>query len=296
MSIARDASYSRLRARPWHLCACALLFTAAIVGCTESPPEVSQVGKSGGETTSTSYKGLAADTAILDVDGSKESAARTLAGFVVPTRTRTDALRTVVLSEVPDGLDSLSGQAVLDAQFVDDGAVVLGADHVLRHYTPTGERELASDVLGPLSTAAGRVAFVHGMPPDLRLAVIDLEAGETRALASELTTVWSPALSPDGREVIVAASEDGRPQLFRVDPTGNVHTLADFGAIPSSPTAPIWRDGRLTFEDDELGVVQFDLVRHEVIAQHPEATLLPDDGSGRLWLSVDGRVRTLGGE
>jgi dipeptidyl aminopeptidase/acylaminoacyl peptidase len=185
-----------------------------------------------------------------------------LAGEAEAVRVGTDALRVIVLDTAPEGLE-LEGMRVLDARMVEDGAVVLGADRVLRHHTEDGVRELDDAVLGPLSVEGGMVAYVRGAAPDLRLRRVDLATGEVESLAPEIAPVWSPALSADGREVIFAASRSGRPELLRLDAEGELDRISSGGRSPSSPVAPVWRGGLLIFED-EAGRARLNLVTGEV--------------------------------
>lgn len=199
----------------------------------------------------------------------------------------TDAPRTLIIEQVPSDFRRLRGERVLDARLVEDGVLFLGVDHVLRLAAANDTRDLADEVLGPISAVAGRVAYVRGTPPDLQLEVIDLADGTRRALAPELAPVWSPALSPDGRDVVFAASQGGRPQLFIARESGQITPLPLLPYVPSSPNPPIWRDGRLFFEH-EGGVVQLNLTTFALEQEFVGATLLPDDESGAIRVSIEG--------
>lgn len=261
-----------------------------LVACTNPTAEPAA---GAGDATVTTRQALTQEAAavVLDVAGEE---AQTFAGRLEAVRPNTDALPTFVLETVPDGLESLRGARVLDARIVSDGAVVLGADGVLRHHMAHEVVELDRDVLGPLSVAADKVAYVRGVPPDLTLAVVDLADGEPLELAAELAPVWSPALAPDGSAVLFVASAGGRPQFFRSDFAGVVQPQPVTMVTPSSFRAPIWRDGHLFFEH-EGGVAQLDLATFEVKAEFVGAKLRPADASGPVRIEVAGEERVIAG-
>ncbi len=234
-------------------------------------------------------------TVLLDARAERAGTARaTLRATPEPVPAGTDAYRTMALDEAPPRLGIKSGSRVLDAQFVEDGVVILGADHVLRHHTERGIKELAADVLGPLSAAREKVAYVHGEPPDITLAVADLRSGESVEIAPTLAPVWSPALSQDGDSVIFVASHEGRPHFFRADMKGNLESIPTGLRTPSAPVAPIWIEDELFFQD-ERGVVRFALETASIEEDLIGATLLPEDGTGKVRVEVNGEVRELSG-
>ncbi len=221
-----------------------------------------------------------------------ETGALALAGPVEPVPFGTDAPRVVVLEVVPDHLAAIRGARVSDARFTADGAVILGADGVLRHVTSTGTTDLARDALAPLSVEANRVAFAGGNPPDLVLSVVDLGDGTVHAVAPDLMPAWSPALSPDGSAVIFAASIDGMPRMVRATLGGTVEVLPPIDVVPSSPRAPIWRDGILTFDHEE-GVVQMDPKSGEIIEEVAAAQVAVGSGDGPVQIVAGDDRRTL---
>jgi hypothetical protein len=220
----------------------AVLLCAALIGCTGETP-----GPSPAETQSRELTGEseAAERVVLEAEDGEP----TLAGVLEPVPPRTDAHRVIALDTHPSGID-LHGERVLDARTVSDGVVAIGADRVLRHYTARSTVELDRGVLAPLSVEAGHVAYVRGVPPDLHLFVAELSTGRVEPIAPHLAPVWSPALSEDGREIVFATAAEGRPQLFRSDASGQLQRVHS-DRTPSSPRAPIWRDGVVTFEDEQ---------------------------------------------
>ena len=198
---------------------------------------------------------LSPDSVVLD-DG--------LVGVRDAAPQRGDGFLSVTLNEAPDELELL-GARVFDARRVPHGVVTVGIDHVLRLHAENGVRELDTDVIPPISVAAGRIAYAKGFPPDLRLTVYDLESSDGATLLPELMPVWSPALSADGREVIFAASPNGRPELLRLGRDGQVGEVASAGRTPSSPIAPVWSGRTYEFED-EHGRARLDLETGELEA------------------------------
>lgn len=229
---------------------------------------------------------------VLDKRINADEQIELIAGRRQQVKPGTDAPRVIVLEQVPSGLGIKAGQRVLDAQFVSDGAVILGDDQVLTHYTGGHQRQLDVEVLGPISVAANKIAYTRGLPPDLSLITLALDGvGEPERLAPKLNTVWSPALSEDGQEVIFVASYEGRPRQFRISGAGEPAILRKGGPMPSSAVAPIWRQDYLAFEHEQ-GVVLLDLKRAQVAQEYLEAKLMPDDDSGqiKIWDGAQERV------
>lgn len=228
---------------------------------------------------------------ILDKRINAQEEPELIAGRLQEVKPGTDAPRVIVLEQVPKDLGLAPGQRVLDAQFVEDGAVVLGDDQVLMHYSGGHTRQLDVEVLGPLSVASNKVAYVRGLPPDLSLATVELDEGEPKLHAPALTTVWSPALSEDGKALIFAATYEGRARLFRLAIGDEPKLLRKGGPMPSSPVAPQWRHDHLVFEHEQ-GVVLLDLRQDQATQEYLEAKLMPDDGSGqvKIWDGEQARV------
>jgi hypothetical protein len=146
---------------------------------------------------------------------------------------------------------SLDGTHVLDARFADGGIVAIGADHVLRFYDARGVVELDAAVTAPLSVAGSTVAYARGEMPDFEIARADVRTGAVMQVTRGMAPAWSPALSPDGTEVLFVSSAEGSPRLYRHD-GGSARALARTQRFPTSPRAPRW-DGAasLEFEDEE---------------------------------------------
>lgn len=210
----------------------------------------------------------APDEVILDVraDGAA------LFGRVVPPPPNADPDRVLVLRGERDGrpfLGSLEGARVLDARFAGSALVVLGTDHVLRVHENDQVAELDAQVHGPLSVAADRVAYVRGEPPDLEVARADLRTGAVEAITQGMAPAWSPALSPDGTEVIFVSGASGSPRLYRSH-GGPARALPASPRFPTGPSAPRWIGDRLVFEDEQ-GVASIDLRAGTIAAALPGA-------------------------
>ena len=211
-----------------------------------------------------------------------------------PVREGIDPYRVLRLQDPPDLPGIEDGMRVLDVQWAGGGGenlVVLGADRVLRLHTQEGVNVLDEEVLGPLSVSSNKIAYVYGEPPDVFVRVYDLTR-RTHVEVDQLSPAWSPALSEDGEEVIFVASHQGRGHFFVRRATGELETIPTGLRTPSSPTAPIWRDGDLFFED-ERGVVHLDLETASIEAEYTGAKLLPHDGSPRIQILEDGKPREI---
>jgi hypothetical protein len=189
----------------------------------------------------------------------------------------------------------LEGAAVLDARFSDEGLVVLGLDHVLRVHPPRGAPlELDAQAYGPLSVEGAFVAYVRGEMPDLEVARADARTGAVEPITQSMAPTWSPALSPDGREVVFVSGVEGAPRLYRSG-GGAPRELPRTERFPTAPSAPRWRGETLFFED-ERGVGAIDLAQGRLLHDAPGAhglVALPD---GTLAASTEaGRLEALGG-
>ena len=208
---------------------------------------------------------LAPGEVLLDVRGDDR-----IVGQLEPVPPNADPDRVLVARGA--GLD---GRRVLDARFVGDDLVVLDADHTLRLVTDDGETVLDTQAEAPRSVAAGAVAYGRGEMPDFEVVRAVPSTGELRALAPQVRPAWSPALSPDGLEVVFVTSIAGSPQLYREGRT------LDAARFPTMPSAPLWDGDRLVFEDEQ-GLALVDLRTGAVLGSDPalrEPRRLPD---GRL--------------
>ncbi len=153
---------------------------------------------------------------------------------------------------------SMEGARVRDATFLDlpsgegpsGGLLTIGEDHVLRAHVGGVVRELDAEALGPLSVAGAHVAYVRGTMPFYELAIADVAQGTSRVLTTDLAPVWSPAISPDGTEIVFVSGASGVPRLLSVREGGEPRILPESAAFPSSLGAPRFDGTTLTFEDE----------------------------------------------
>lgn len=183
-----------------------------------------------------------------------------LTAHVEPAPEDSDADRRITVTLRRDGAEvpwRLAAEPLLDARFIPRhaGILALRADHTLvRLDAPDAQPVVIDrDVDGPLSLdALGRfVAYVRGEVPEVRAYRADLATGAVTEVAPTLAPVWCPALSPDGSEVVLVASVDGAPGLFRV-PVGGTParvTVPAGAALPEGPSAPMVFGDALVFED-----------------------------------------------
>jgi hypothetical protein len=161
----------------------------------------------------------------------------------------------------------LEGARVLDARFAGETIVTLGADHVLRAHRDGLVSTLDAGVEAPLSASVSGtiVAYARGEMPTFELARVDVATGEAEALTDAMAPVWSPALSPDGRQIVFVSGATGSPRLYRIEGGGTPTLLPDVGAFPSSLRAPRWDEsGTLTFEDEAGARHALDLTTAEL--------------------------------
>ena len=191
----------------------------------------------------------------------------TLWGRLEPIVPNSDADRILIVRAEPP-VAGVDGARALDARFAGDAILVLGADHVLRAHAQGSPEQPAHQqgaitevdraVEAPLAVAGRSVAYARGEMPFFEIARAELDTGGARAITQGMAPAWSPALSPDGREVVFVSSAQGSPRLHRVDAAGTVTPLPATARTPSSPRAPTLEGDRLTF-DDEQGRTTIDL-------------------------------------
>lgn len=223
---------------------------------------------------------------------------RVLRGEPLPVLAHSDAGRVLRLQTDADGPlgGALEGLEVQDARFVGFGVVVIDAEQRLVAYDEAGHpRTLDEGAYGPLSVAAGVVAYTHGAPPDLELRRAYPSRGLVEPLTEGMAPVWSPALDGEGREVLFVSGAGGQPRLHRMDAAGAIAALPRSARVPSSPSAPLWRGAELVFAD-ERGVARVHLPTGEVIEALDGARAPALDDHGALTARLgDARVR-LGGD
>lgn len=252
------------------VCRAALGLTALLAlggaGCSQNdPPSTARLSPAAPARPLAGAPGAVArkapDEILLDL-GADGSA---LVGRVQPAPEDTDGDRILVVRHLgADGHDAplLGGQPLVEARFTGAGypLLVLDTEHTLSRIAAPGRSPevLGQTVYGPLSLSLDgrRVAYTRGDPPMLELVRHDLATGQVVAAAPEVVPAWSPALSPDGSEVIFVASPDGRPEFWRVREGAPARRWAEVGAgvpFPTGPSAPVVFGDALVFED-ETGV------------------------------------------
>ena len=267
-----------------------LALAGAWVGCTAEPVPASSADAPNAALQP--VDAVRGEPVVLDERGDL-----TLRGHIRPVLGHTDEGRVVLLDEDLSGRlgEALSGMAVIDARFVGFGAVVIDEDHELLAYDEAGQmRRLDGDAYGPLTVAAGAVAYTRGSPPDLELARAQVRNGLVEQLTHGMAPVWSPALADDGRAVVFASGVAGVAQLHHLDASGSVAALPVAARIPSAPTAPLWDGEQLTFEDEQ-GVVALDLSGGLVLEDIRGAHGLMRGVDGQAIAELDGARLPIGG-
>lgn len=151
-----------------------------------------------------------------------------------------------------------AGGDALEARWIPGTAAVLAltTGHALtRREAPDAPAvELDRDAYGPLGLDARGTAVVYtrGEPPMLTVVRLDLRTGVATSLAPALVPAWCPALSPDGSEVVVVASPDGAPALYRVreGEAPRPWVVPPGSPLPTGPGAPVVFGDALVFEDE----------------------------------------------
>ncbi|MEZ4406054.1 MAG: hypothetical protein R3A52_06230 [Polyangiales bacterium] len=143
---------------------------------------------------------------------------RALVARELPAPENSDADRVIAARVLPpDAQGEVTALGdVLDARFIPStrALLVITRDHHLERRDGTTRTAIDEHVFGPLSLdAVGRYAvYTRGEVPDLALARVDLTTNRAEAVAPTLVPAWSPAISPDGAEVVVVASIEERPR------------------------------------------------------------------------------------
>lgn len=238
----------------------AALSLLCLLGCAEPPATSSQA------PLVASAISLDDGEVLLDVRGDAR-----LIGLVEPVPEASDADRVLSLRGV--GLD---GRRVLDARFVGDAVVLIDADHGLRVVEGDREHLLDERAEAPLSVVGDAIAYVRGEMPDFEVVRAVPATGEVRALAPGVTPAWSPALSPDGREVLFATSATGTPRLYRSG-RGDVESAR----FPTMPGGPAWR-GEVLILEDEAGLAWIDVATGQLVRE--------ERGLSGLLAAADGNV------
>lgn len=217
--------------------------------------------------TAAAHEPAAPDELVLDQrpDGAR------LVGHPEPRLPHADPERVVALrvlrggDSIAEEVDaSLDGARVLDARFVGDAILTIGADHVMRVHRGGDATPLDTGAYGPLSVVGTRVAYARGEAPSLELARADVATLEADVLTAHMAPVWSPALSPDGRAIVFVSGVDGSPRLYRVEGDGPPRALPDVGRFPTAPTPPRFEDDLYVFED-HLGTAWVDLEAGRIV-------------------------------
>ncbi len=199
----------------------------------------------------------APDEIVLDLAANNEA----IVGRVEPVPEESDADRVLTIRWLTSsGARSwrYAGSQALEARFVPHSTalLVVTAQHTLVRVDRADAEAvvLDRDVLGPLSIdEAGRwVVYTRGEMAAYEVMRAEIGTGTTEQMAPDLVPAWCPAITPDGQTVVVVASSDGRPALFRlrqgqppqrwVVPPGT--------PLPTGPTAPVWVDSTLVYESD----------------------------------------------
>jgi len=264
----------------------------AVAGCartTEAPRPAEAL----------SYR--ASTEVVLDVAANGDA----LVGRELPAEPESDADRVLSPSWLTRaGRRPWRGGDVLEARWIPGTTAVLTittAHTLTRRESPDAPAvELDREVFGPLSLDARgtAVAYTRGDPPMLSLVRLDLRTGVATAMAPGLVPAWCPALSPDGSEVVVVASPEGHPALFRVRgaEAPRPWVLPPGSPLPMGPNAPVVFGDALVFEN-ETGVHSLGLdgsprrsipgVRHPVLSADGRSVLAHRDGALLRWTAGD---------
>ncbi len=238
---------------------------------------------------------------VLDVASNGDA----LVGRELPSEPESDAdrvLRPAWLTRA--GRRAWRGGDVLEARWIPGTTAVLTlttAHTLTRRETPDAPAvELDREVYGPLSldSRGTAVAYTRGEPPMLSLVRLDLRSGVASAMAPGLVPAWCPALSPDGSEVVLVASPEGHPALYRVraGEAPRPWVLSTEGPLPMGPNAPLVFGDALVFEDESgvhsLGLDgsrrrSFEGARHPVLSADGRSVLAHRDGALLRWTAAD---------
>lgn len=212
-----------------------------------------------------------ADEVVVDLSARGDS----LVARSLPVPEDSDADRTLSVRLLTrDGARRwrFSDTAVIEARFVprSEALLVLTTAHELvRLDGPDGApRVLDRGVFPPMSLdALGRaVVYTRGEMPAFEVVRADLVDGSVRAMAPGLVPAWCPVVAGDGREVLVVASPDGTPGMYRLRPDAPPvrWELPLNTPLPTGPSSPVVFGDALVYESDgALHTLGFDGVRRK---------------------------------
>lgn len=238
---------------------------------------------------------------VLDVAANGEA----LVGRVLPAEPESDADRALAPTRLTrEGRRPWRDPEVLELRYIPGTTAVLTltrAHTLTRRPSPDAPAvELDREVFGPLSLDAlgTAVVYTRGDPPELTVMRRDLSSGDVVAVAPSLVPAWCPALSADGSEVVVVASPEGHPALFRVrvGEAPRPWVLPPGAPLPMGPNAPLVFGDALVFEDESgLHALGLDGTSRRSLpgVAHP---VLSADGLGVLALRGTALVRLSTGD
>jgi hypothetical protein len=232
---------------------------------------------------------------------------------VLPVPPASDAPRAVIARWLDQGGTKASpwafdGIPVFDARLVPGSQAALvittGRDLVLLPARRGLPARLDSQVHPPLSLSQdGRyLAYARGEIPDLEIARYDLAhrtpAGGTQSMAP----AWSPVLSEDGSRLLFVSGSTGYPEIWELHDDLTVVQRTDRRRepvpFPAGPSAPLWNDGTIAFEDpDGVHVMSVDPPRLQrslpgalpVLVSRSRAFIVQDPGGqSPRWVAFDG--------
>ena len=273
----------------------ALALAAALVACTPEPLPARRVVAPQPLTL------RAPEEVVVDVAANGDA----LVGRPLPLPENSDADRTLTvrwLTRAGSRPWRMRDTPVIEARYVPRSAalLVLTTDHTLVRLDAPEAAPVTLDreVHGPLSLdAAGRrVVYTRGDPPALEVVRAEVATGVTTPLAPGLAPSWCPALSPDGREVLVVASPEGTPSFYRLregSPSARWNLPSDT-PLPTGPTAPVIFGDAVVYESDGAlrtlgldGALRGSLAGVGLPVYVPGApTLLTQDARHRLTLAA----------
>jgi Tol biopolymer transport system component len=117
------------------------------------------------------------------------------------------------------------------------GLRVLSNQTFFQGITPLDNLQSLSNVLS-WSPDGQWIVFLSGDPPDI--AIVNVQTGETRLLASDPATDANPSWSPDGSRIAFASNRSTRNQIFSIRPDGSDLTLLTADLLDGNAYAPVW--------------------------------------------------------
>ena len=156
------------------------------------------------------------------------------------------------------------------------GLLLLGLHHPV-HSTAEVTAEPTAEATSAIpADVIGKIAFVSETSTDTQLYIMNADGSNVRQLTTKNAFPWSPALSPDGKQIAFAAKVSEHYQIFVMNVDGtNEQQLTQNPTGQSGISGLDWsRDGKqivFTYKlNDDINIQSYDLYTINVDGSHQQ--------------------------